>query len=42
VKVNATDSLSVQIAGSGDVAYSGNPPKVTSRVVGSGDLRAIR
>lgn len=42
VKVNATESLAVQIAGSGDVSYSGNPPKVTSRVVGSGDLRAVR
>lgn len=42
VKVNATESLAVQIAGSGDVSYSGNPPKVTSRVVGSGDLRSVR
>jgi hypothetical protein len=42
VRVHATESLAVQIAGSGDVAYSGNPPKVTSRVVGSGDLRAVR
>ncbi len=42
VRVHATEALSVQIAGSGDVSYSGNPPKVTSRVVGSGDLRSVR
>jgi Putative auto-transporter adhesin, head GIN domain len=42
VKVHASESLAVQIAGSGDVTYGGNPPKVTSRVVGSGDLRPLR
>lgn len=42
VRVHAAEALSVQIAGSGDVAYSGNPPKVSSRVVGSGDLHSVR
>lgn len=42
IRVHATEALSVQIAGSGDVSYSGNPSKVTSRVVGSGDLRSVR
>ncbi|MGQ5522672.1 head GIN domain-containing protein [Chitinimonas sp. PSY-7] len=41
-RVHASEALSVQIAGSGDVSYSGNPAKVNSRVVGSGDLRRVR
>ena len=41
-RVQASESLNVQIAGSGDVTYGGNPPKVNSRVVGSGDLRQAR
>lgn len=42
VRVHATEALAVQIAGSGDVTYSGNPPKISRRVVGSGDIRAAR
>ena len=41
-RVHASESLAVQIAGSGDVSYSGNPPKVTSRVAGSGELHSTR
>lgn len=39
-RVHATESLSAQVAGSGDVTYSGNPPKVSRSVVGSGEVRA--
>lgn len=42
VRVHASDALAVQIAGSGDVVYNGTPTKLTSRVVGSGDIRAAR
>ncbi|WP_374673478.1 head GIN domain-containing protein [Ideonella sp.] len=42
VRVHAGEALAVQIAGSGDVVYSGAPTKLTSRVVGSGDIRAAR
>jgi hypothetical protein len=40
-RVHASESLAVQIAGSGDVSYSGNPPKVSSRVAGSGELHSV-
>lgn len=42
VRVHATEALTVQIAGSGDVTYSGNPPRISRRVVGSGDIRPAR
>lgn len=39
-RVHATESLNAQVAGSGDVTYSGNPPKVSRSVAGSGEVRA--
>ena len=38
--VNATRSLDVSIAGSGDVDYAGGATQVSSRVVGSGTIKA--
>jgi hypothetical protein len=37
--VNVSDSLNVNIGGSGDVTYSGNPAKVTKQILGSGTVR---
>lgn len=39
VEVWATDTLTVSIAGSGDVGYKGDPKKVTKSVAGSGSVR---
>jgi hypothetical protein len=42
VVVNASASLDVTIAGSGNVSYLGNPPKVSKSVAGSGEVASIR
>ncbi len=39
VEVWASDSLLISVAGSGDVIYRGDPPKVTKSVAGSGSIR---
>jgi len=39
--VHATESLQVDIAGSGDVRYRGEP-KVSKKVAGSGDVAPLR
>lgn len=36
--LNVTDSLNAVVNGSGDIRYSGNPVKVSSRVHGSGEI----
>jgi hypothetical protein len=36
--VRATEQLDASVTGSGDVRYSGNPPKVRKNVTGSGDI----
>ncbi|CAN5663952.1 head GIN domain-containing protein [soil metagenome] len=36
VQINATKSLNVQVTGSGDVRYAGNPSEVKKQVTGSG------
>lgn len=41
-RVNASESMAVQIAGSGEVWVSGNPPKLTQDVVGSGEVHRVR
>ena len=37
-KIWASDSISAQINGSGDIEYSGNPINVKSKINGSGDI----
>jgi hypothetical protein len=37
-EVRAIEELNAGVTGSGDVRYSGNPPKVQKRVTGSGDI----
>ena len=39
--VNASDELSASIAGSGDIRYAGDPPRVEKNVAGSGSIRKI-
>jgi hypothetical protein len=39
--VYATEQLKVQIAGSGDVRYAGNPRNLVQKVAGSGELQKI-
>jgi hypothetical protein len=39
VDVWATESLATSIAGSGDVTYKGDPPKLSKSVAGSGSVR---
>lgn len=41
IEVNATDSVAASIAGSGDIAYAGNPKTVTKSVAGSGRIRSL-
>ena len=36
--VLATEELDASVTGSGDVRYSGNPPKVEKNVTGSGNI----
>ena len=36
--LHVTERLSAQINGSGDIVYYGNPPDVSRRVNGSGDV----
>jgi len=36
--VRATEDLDASVTGSGDVRYSGNPPKVRKHVIGSGNI----
>jgi putative autotransporter adhesin-like protein len=36
--VRATEELDASVTGSGDVHYSGNPPRVRKNVIGSGDI----
>jgi len=38
VQVHATDRLEATLAGSGDLYYSGNPPVLKVRTIGSGDV----
>ncbi len=40
VNVHVDKSLDVQIAGSGDVRYQGSVDKISSKIVGSGDVRS--
>ena len=40
-EVQATDSLTASVAGSGNVRYAGHPQKVDRRVAGSGDIDPI-
>jgi hypothetical protein len=40
--VHATQAINANIAGSGDVRYSGNPGSVKSNVAGSGSVHAVR
>ncbi len=39
VNVHCTESISAEIAGSGDVVYAGNPPQVQQQIAGSGSVR---
>lgn len=38
IKVNASESLDATLSGSGNILYSGNPPKITKNVTGSGSI----
>ena len=38
--LTATTSLTVRVTGSGDVHYRGNPTKIDSKTIGSGNVRA--
>lgn len=40
-KVNASEAMDVQIAGSGEVWVAGNPPQLTQRVAGSGEVHRV-
>jgi hypothetical protein len=42
MKVNASENIKVRIAGSGDVAYLGNPKNVDEKVIGSGTIKAYQ
>jgi hypothetical protein len=39
--VSATQELGISIAGSGDVAYKGNPAKLKTSITGSGDVSKV-
>ena len=39
IHCHATESLDAQIMGSGDIRYSGNPPSVKSKAMGSGEIK---
>jgi hypothetical protein len=41
-RVHASEALTANVAGSGDVFYAGNPPSVKSHVAGSGEIRPAR
>jgi len=42
VQINVSESLNVNIDGSGDVHYKGSPSNVSVRTNGSGDVRAFK
>lgn len=39
IQCHATESLDAQIMGSGDIRYTGNPPSVKSKALGSGEIK---
>ncbi len=39
INCHATESLDAHILGSGDIRYSGNPPSVKSKAMGSGEIK---
>ncbi len=39
INCHATESLDAHIMGSGDIRYSGNPPSVKSKAMGSGEIK---
>jgi len=39
-RVNATEAIAAQVAGSGDIRYSGHPREVTRQVSGTGSVEA--
>lgn len=41
VTLYASESLDASIAGSGDIAFAGRPGKVSTNVMGSGEVRAL-
>lgn len=39
INCHATENIDAQIMGSGDIRYSGNPPSVKSKAMGSGEIK---